>query len=603
MIIDLIYKNLILDTYNILKLYGIKRKSKIIVKARILSLENIKRIKKFTATVDNSDILDISNEETIQFAKIFSKFLLLSPSLTLNCVQVGGDVKFIKAMSCLGLFRMCYHVDECITSDLIIREKLFFISDIIVTNTMPNISDLSVYFFFSDFHRYQATLDFAKSLLVVPSSEYLQRGYIILSSFDIPEPWILIKPLSDTETFINTKNLVINVSKIISVVELDTTVVFEFQKLYKNIICKDKKIQKTNRNPLEIYDKLCLQLLEEIDLLHIAYLNSDSVEVISHFFEIIRIMAYRFIIGIPRRIRNERVMKPLLNMEIFETVLLRIYSQLEYSSLELTFLTDAARYYANLDYLETSLGSYYIPILIDDTICSKLQDSYQNILQNDEVVKKILHLDDEKAFSEVNSNPENYDMDQLRQSEYDVLLNLIPRDVLGIPRGILLNGKTLLGSRISISCNIFIIPKPEVRAMKLIYTLRHEISHVKFLLNSAKSKYTIPSPETKYKGKVKSEAGLYVDHAIYGEFDLEFLPKFQKADTEIYNCIMEGNRLSVEQREVLYQPDQMSNIREEEEKIGEPYHRANLSNKAMVDKYDSDSREILCNGRGTLYFY
>ena len=86
----------------------------------------------------------------------------------------------------------------------------------------------------------------------------------------------------------------------------------------------------------------------------------------------------------------------------------------------------------------------------------------------------------------------------------------------------------MLGSRISISSNIFLIPKPEAKVMQLIYTLRHEISHVKFLSNSVKSKYTIPSPETKYKGKVKSEAGLYVDKAIYGEFDLEYLPKFNK---------------------------------------------------------------------------
>ena len=156
-------------------------------------------------------------------------------------------------------------------------------------------------------------------------------------------------------------------------------------------------------------------------------------------------------------------------------------------------------------------------------------------------------------------------------------------------------GKTLLGGGIAISETVVLMqhffPKG---ACKMIYTLRHEIAHKKWLFNGSNNHFTAGSPFACPESDHYRESGIFLDQSIYGNFNPRDLPNFTEANEEIETAIIRGQMLSDEQRFKFYKPRPAEPITQEPLPL-------TTSVKCMKNTPRYYSGEVLCQGRWNLY--
>ena len=148
---------------------------------------------------------------------------------------------------------------------------------------------------------------------------------------------------------------------------------------------------------------------------------------------------------------------------------------------------------------------------------------------------------------------QNYNAETLAKNELDSIIDLIPTSILLFPNSVELSGKTLLGGKISVKQCFFNIAN-SVSLARLIYILRHEISHKKWLLKGSVNVYSKRSPEATERFGSYQEAGFFTDNIIYGEKPFDSYPNLKKINEIMAEKIINGEPLSEDQLVMLYEP-------------------------------------------------
>ena len=219
-------------------------------------------------------------------------------------------------------------------------------------------------------------------------------------------------------------------------------------------------------------------------------------------------------------------------------------------------------------------------------------DSYNTITKNKDALANILKLDAPRSLESIHQSISTL-FEETRQKACSELINLLPDTVFLLPSMIPISGKTLLGGGIAISETVVlmqhIFPKG---ACKMIYTLRHEIAHKKWLFNVSNNHFTAGSPFESPDRNNFRESGIFLDQIIYGNSNPRALPNFTEANEEIETAIIRGQMLSDEQRIKFYKP-----------RPAEPLNQETLTQelKYMKNTPRYYSGEVLCQGRWNLY--
>ena len=140
---------------------------------------------------------------------------------------------------------------------------------------------------------------------------------------------------------------------------------------------------------------------------------------------------------------------------------------------------------------------------------------------------------------------------------------LIPKKIIIVPSiGFSFVGKTLIGGAIALKKYLFRV-QSKIDQARLLLTIVHEISHKKRLIFANNNLFLPKTPE-----EFASEAGFYMDKAIYGEFVTGAACNLKLIDDEIAELILEGKQLNEEQaRKVFpsYNTSRKMNIMESDE--------------------------------------
>lgn len=580
------YDGIQLDNFRTVFSYGIVPDSQILV---ILRFSPTNHNSNFNlAKIFEKNFLILNSLEFREKIGEMEDLNLLLASPIISFIQIGGDLRIINSIALIGRVKSCYYIEKSIKSNQILFQNLISISPIVIQSHLPITDTLTIYLIFEteSLEELLRQIDINNHLVFLSASSRSSNRFVVFHRVSLFGNF-LVKFSNHIEIFLETdhlRNEICRINSINSIVgQID-----EYTALKNDIILNANL--STDEDIIKYLDqKIC----NSADLLHELYLSSENYPSLNEFLILIKIALSKYILenissllnddsNFSVRYKNEIAL--FCESKCIEYCLLKIYHTFRLSNMSISLTYHFFRYSSNYLYITLSLG-YSSIVKISETTKEKLIISFENILQNIETLKRIIHLDDPELYQELGEIqiPEQK-LEELKRFELDSLISLIPQEVIALPASIPLAGKNLLGGEISISGLILQLQNvPGTGSSKLIHTLRHEIFHKKWIIKAAKN-YTKESPTFIIDGLEFHEAGLYIEQSIYGKFDPNFNANFSSIDPYIEKIIIEGGPLSLEQRKSLYKPDSI-------ERSGKNMNQNTRKSKTI----------IICEGRSRIY--
>ena len=235
-----------------------------------------------------------------------------------------------------------------------------------------------------------------------------------------------------------------------------------------------------------------------------------------------------------------------------------VFVQLQ-NSLSKCKIADAVNSPKIFEFLDEKLTNHFERLLNSEPILqsySKLDSFYIKADSEDEANQKLCQILENQC-----SGKAEYITDHIiEQIESNLFLihpqnnlilrhlnALIPKRIIIVPSiGIDFVGKTLIGGVIAIK-KYLLRAESKIDQARLLLTIVHEISHKKRLIFANNNMFLPKTPE-----EFASEAGFYMDKAIYGEFVTGAACNLKMIDNEIAELILEGKQLNEEQARKVF---------------------------------------------------
>ena len=563
------------------------------------------------------------------------RLLTVLSSNQIDIMQIRGDIKLIQSIALLGAASECFYVDhEAVPEEIF--NGAFSISKFTKSQGIPDSDNLRIALLCDgeSLDYYFSQLDLTKDLVFIAEnlvSDSIISNYVMLNwklgNFTLLKPKPLFSPYEILQTYKN------NLKRIHEVKREKQEKLREFRDRLLSytgiyVVSKEKELD-SPRSPINLglmdpmndempestffeeskdrefseidqKSEQCIRLIfsalnSKIDSLHLLYMKMNKKGMLEIIFDLTFLALARYSIEVLMyKDRPKSEFLQFFDSDHLEKILLQIEHNFKNSCVVVTFLSDFYRTNSNLDFISFTLNLYQGSSSVNERVIREMRDSYRTITQNTDVLANIVMLDVPGSIQSIRQSISTL-FEEIRQKECNELINLLPNMVFLLPSILPISGKTLLGGGIAISETVVlmqhIFPKG---ACKMIYTLRHEIAHKKWLFNVSNNHFTAGSPFESPDRNNFRESGIFLDQIIYGNSNPRALPNFTEANEEIETVIIRGQMLSDEQRIKFYKP-----------RPAEPLNQEPLTQelKYMKNIRRYYSGEILCQGRWNLYSF
>ena len=475
------------------------------------------------------------------------------PNLHRVYCQIGGDILFIVKIAILGIFKRCYYVGSP-TIPIDPCAEYSYSSQLIVVATVTEITEPLFVVSVFDKNHWQCVKD-------IPYSTF---KFVL-----IPDDWKLDKDWRNT---IQVRKICSAHGKLKSVVHIPNELnIHQLLDITTDLLTlvseeneeKDSKLQilfsefKSIANIELEYAQITYSTLDIDDVtlddlnnkLSFAYQNKDFLRSLEYFLQ----MAAYILMNLATRVEDEdepitmSVKFSVIENKFIQCCIYEILNNFPCSAMMVTFTLLYIRGLEGLQYPLFCKSQIKQIINLDPEVKRVLGDTFRKICdKNEQALNRYLHLD--IGYKQL-TKPTPQDVER----EYNSLIELIPDSIIAISRHLDINGKTLLGGLIGVNISLF-EKKTIQKYSELICTLRHEISHKKWIIHGAEGKFTKRSPEFSAYGIKHKEAGSYTDEAIYGGFGAteDFTRISEDLASKIINC---DDLLTPEELQKIYRQD------------------------------------------------